>query len=301
MQGLSRVVVTSLVAVCLLHTAAASAQRHRAPHAAAPTDAPSQVAPPDESLDQAARLIFESARAAFESADYETALARFQQAYTASPRPALLFNIASALDRLRRDDEALATFERYLAAAPDVDNRVEVETRVRLLRAAIDARAHAASGDASTVANPVEVAPPAADPVAPPPVVEHGIPTDEPGGLSAVPFFVSGGAAVVCGALGVWAGLSTLSLNHDYVAYGATPGATQEHAKQLFDDASSRQLLANIFLGGAAVFGVVTVVLSFLTDWGGTDAAASTPAQAANTPLLFLDAHGAVVGLDHRF
>ena len=298
MQGLSRVVATSLFAGCLVTASAASAQRHQTPHVSAP--AAPQDATPSESLDQAARLIFESARAAYASADYETALARFQQAYTASPRPGLLFNIASTLDRLRRDDEALATFERYLAAAPEVPNRVEVETRVRLLRAAIDARAHAPTVDAAAVANPVAVTPPVADPVASRPIVEQGTGVDEGGGLSAVPFFVAGGAAVVCGALGLWAGLSTLSLNDDYVAYGATPGATQEHAKQLFDDASSRQLLANVFLGGAAVFGVVAVVLSLLTDWGG-DAAASTPAHAANTPLLFLDAHGGVVGINHHF
>ena len=203
-----------------------------------------------DSLDLAARLLFESAREAFDAGDYATAHARFEQAYAASPRPALLFNIATSLDRLRRDDEALAAFERYLAADPSIVNRTAIEARVRSLREAIDAREEA---ERARLARSQ--------------VVE---PDDDAGGLSPVLFVGAGGLAVVSGVLAIWAGVSTMSLNDDYELYVASPGASREQGKLLFDDASSRQLLTNVFLGGALLFGAAAAVLFFFTDWDGS-------------------------------
>jgi tetratricopeptide (TPR) repeat protein len=87
--------------------------------------------------DQAARWLFNSAREAFEAGDYETALQRFQQSYQLSSRPALLYNIGTTLDRLRRDADALAAFEQYLELVPESPNRGEIEARVTVLRAAV--------------------------------------------------------------------------------------------------------------------------------------------------------------------
>jgi len=92
-----------------------------------------------------ARQVFEEARAAFAAADYEVALARFREAYELSARAELLYNVGLAADRLRRDEEALEAFERYLREMPEAQNRHEVERRVELLRAAIADRA--AGGD----------------------------------------------------------------------------------------------------------------------------------------------------------
>jgi tetratricopeptide (TPR) repeat protein len=90
--------------------------------------------------DQAARLLFQSAREAFAVGEYERALSGFQQAYDLSRRPALLYNIGTTLDRLRRDDEALAIFEQFLREDPETPNRAEIESRVAQLRAGIQAR-----------------------------------------------------------------------------------------------------------------------------------------------------------------
>lgn len=284
------------------------AQRHTAADAGVPATTPPPVAPqtpptpaPDP-LDQAARLIFESAREAFANGDYPVALTRFRQAYEASARPAMLFNIATTLDRLRQDEEACATFERYLAADRDIPNRAEIEARVRSLHAVLTARSQTPTGQpapsGSTTADVhADVAPPPATPLR----AGDGE-VDASGGTSPALFLAAGGLTVAAGALAVWAGLSTVSLNDDYEAYTASPGATKAQAKLLFDDASSRQLLANTFIVGAAVFGVASVVLALLTDWDGSaEAEPSTAARATTTAAVSFDAHGGLVGLTHRF
>jgi tetratricopeptide (TPR) repeat protein len=317
MSGVNRSVAAMLAAV-VIHivvgsSARVEAQPRNAPGAGAPS-APQAGGTPPGSLDQAARLLFESARTAFGEGDYATALARFRQAYEASPRPGLLFNIATTLDRLRQDDEALATFERFLAADPNVANRTEIEARIRVLRAAIEQRDQAAAAERERIAQQErEAAERAARETAEREAREAagrersgsgsgptpGPARDEGGGTSPVLFFVAGGLTVVAGGLSVWAGLDTLSLNDDYETYSAAPGALQADAKALYDEAASRQLLTNLFLGGTALFGVATAVLLFLTDWGGD---AETPATAVTTlPTLTLDANGGVAGFVHRF
>lgn len=277
-----RLIAGAAVAGLLLIASASHAQRRAPRGAAVAPEAQAQAGATPASLDEAARLLFESARAAFDSGDYATALERFKQAYAASPRPALLYNIGTSADRLRRDDEALAAFEQYLAADPGVDNRAQIEARIRSLRAAIEAREHAQQ--------PAGAADEGAD-------AER----DRDGaGLSPALFFASAGVGAVSGALAIWAGVTTLSLDDDYEAYARSPGATMERARELFDDASSRQLLANVFLLGAAVFGVGAAVLFFLTDWGSDDTSPRA-ARASTTPTIAIDAHGAVAGFSQRF
>ncbi len=96
-----------------------------------------QDAPAPDLSDEEARNLFEAGRSAFIDGRFEAALGHFQGAYELSERPVLLFNIASCLDRLRRDAEAVDYFERYLEAIPDAENRTEVEGRLRILRAEI--------------------------------------------------------------------------------------------------------------------------------------------------------------------
>ena len=64
-----------------------AAEREAAEREAGEPEASSQAPRYDENLDQAARLTFQTAREAFSQGDYETALSRFEQAYSLSPRP----------------------------------------------------------------------------------------------------------------------------------------------------------------------------------------------------------------------
>lgn len=87
--------------------------------------------------DAAAREYFNAGRAAFDQADYESALMYFRHAYRTSGREALLYNIGIAADRLQRDKEALEAFEQYLDNAEKPPRETEVRTRIEALKKSI--------------------------------------------------------------------------------------------------------------------------------------------------------------------
>jgi len=87
--------------------------------------------------DAAAREYFKAGRAAFDQADYESALTYFRHAYRTSGREALLYNIGIAADRLQRDKEALEAFEQYLERAEKPPRETEVRTRIEALKKSI--------------------------------------------------------------------------------------------------------------------------------------------------------------------
>jgi tetratricopeptide (TPR) repeat protein len=100
-----------------------------------------QPAQSDQELsDTEARALFSAAVAAYDAGRYDDALDSFERAYRRSGRAELLFNVGQCYDRLRRDEEAVEAFERFLAAMPNAENRGQVEARVRALREAIARR-----------------------------------------------------------------------------------------------------------------------------------------------------------------
>jgi tetratricopeptide (TPR) repeat protein len=90
-------------------------------------------AQPPADPDDRARLLFESGRDAYELGRYDDAYEYFARAYDLSGHPELLFNMGSALDRARRDREAIQAYETYLRTTPDPENRVRVEQRLDVL------------------------------------------------------------------------------------------------------------------------------------------------------------------------
>ena len=88
--------------------------------------------------DEEARALYQAGRVAFDDGRFEDALGYFERAHELSGRPQLLYNIASAADRLRQNAVALEHFEAYLEALPDADNRRSVEARIALLRDALE-------------------------------------------------------------------------------------------------------------------------------------------------------------------
>ncbi len=98
------------------------------------TDAEQQGA---EALGQQARALFLRGREAYFRGDFEAALKQFRAAYELAegrPRVFMLVNIAEALDRLGRENEALRYYEQYLELAPDGPNAGMARSRVRVLR-----------------------------------------------------------------------------------------------------------------------------------------------------------------------
>jgi hypothetical protein len=87
--------------------------------------------------DERALQLYQSGETAFGEGHFEAALVLFEQAYTLSRRPGLLYNMAICADRLRRDDDAIRWFEGYLAETPsEAPNRVDAAQRHDALVAA---------------------------------------------------------------------------------------------------------------------------------------------------------------------
>ena len=106
--------------------------------AAAPASAlaagPEPVSPEDE---ERARELFENGRLLFKEGHYEEAILAWQASWDTTQHPLLLYNIASALERLERWEEARDTLNRYRAYAP-ADEREALETRIFALERRIE-------------------------------------------------------------------------------------------------------------------------------------------------------------------
>lgn len=233
----------------------------------------------DAELDEAARITFQRASAAFDEGDYETALARFRQAYELSPRPQLLYNIAATLDRLRRDDEARAALIAFLEASPDTPDRVEIEARIRVLDGIIEQREsqerqvreaeEQRQADEARRAAEAE----AAEEERRRREAEEAEASSSSGLHPAIAISV-GGAALVAGGLIVWSGLNASSRNDTYTDYANSAprgDASLAEGQRLFDETRSAERRTNALIGVAAGLGVVAGVLFIFTDFGGGD------------------------------
>lgn len=125
----------ALLAFVLLTPASLSAQ-------AAPEEADASGAEPADAggVDEEARSVFRAGETAFNGARYADALAHFRRAHELSGRPELLYNIGVAADRLRRDEEALAAFEQFVAEVADHPRLRDAHARIEVLRAQIAGR-----------------------------------------------------------------------------------------------------------------------------------------------------------------
>ena len=90
-----------------------------------------------------ARKAFAAGTRAYSAGDFEKALGSFRQAYRLTGSPDLLYNIATVSDRMRLDEEALEAYQGYLRARPKSADREHVESRIAVLRLAIEERRRA--------------------------------------------------------------------------------------------------------------------------------------------------------------
>lgn len=114
---------------------------------------------PDAADDKEARDLFQIGKEAFDEGRFERALKYFQDAYDLSHRAALLSNIGTALDRLRRDQEAVDTYKKYLEQVPQAQNRRLIEERIRIIESAL-ARSKPAPDEPVASPEPAQPAPP---------------------------------------------------------------------------------------------------------------------------------------------
>jgi tetratricopeptide (TPR) repeat protein len=194
--------------------------------------------------------------ARYAEGDYEGARQRFEEAYRLSGRPALLFNIANALERMGRYEEALFHLRRYAASAP-AELRERIDKRIAYLEERI-ARGEPAPGAGSASAqqaaasdglNPQADAGPSPTPEPPP--VDHTLRT------------VGYGLAGV-GVAGLVVG-TVFALNFDSAKKDASGQCTSSEGSTLCPEAArdalarqdDRSLWADVTLGaGALLLGV---------------------------------------------
>jgi len=91
------------------------------------------VASADARQDQAARDAFKVGRAAYETGDYQLAYDKFKESVQLSHEPALLYNIASALQGLKRPHEAAEALRSFLRLQPNDPDKPKIEQRIATL------------------------------------------------------------------------------------------------------------------------------------------------------------------------
>src|SRR5690349_19002839 len=84
--------------------------------AAAPVLAQPRRGQPEDTGTTEARRHFETGAALFQARNYDGALAEFEESYRIRAVPVVLFNIAQTLKLLERYEEAIETYQRYLAS-----------------------------------------------------------------------------------------------------------------------------------------------------------------------------------------
>lgn len=83
-------------------------------------------------LDKAKQLYTEGKRA-YEQNDYQKAYDAFKESYLLSHEPALLYNVSSALQGLRRPHDAAEALRSFLRLLSDDPDRAAIEERIRAL------------------------------------------------------------------------------------------------------------------------------------------------------------------------
>jgi len=194
-----------------------------------------------------AKKAFAKGTRAYSAGDFGTALSSFKRAYQLTGSPDLLYNIATVSDRMRLDEDALDAYEGYLRARPETSDREHVESRLQVLRAAIDERRRAeieAEIEARQAA--IEAA---ARVKAERPLTEHVDPGPGPWITIGV-----GSASVAAGA--VLFGLGQRDQNQ---VENAEPGSSYSSVEGMADRAPKRTKagIALMAIGGAGVVGGV--------------------------------------------
>jgi tetratricopeptide (TPR) repeat protein len=80
--------------------------------------------------EQRARQIYTEGEKAYQANDYQKAYDDFKQAYILSQQPALLYDVASALQGLGRPHEAAEALRTYLKQVPSDPDRPAIEKRI---------------------------------------------------------------------------------------------------------------------------------------------------------------------------
>jgi tetratricopeptide (TPR) repeat protein len=116
--------------------------------------------------EQQAREAFERGRIHYENGEFAKASVAFEEAYQLSGRPGLLYNLYLAYRDANEPEKAAEALRAYLAKVEVVENRPQLEARLRALDEGIAQRKAAQAAEAAQRAQTPE---PSAPPPPPPP------------------------------------------------------------------------------------------------------------------------------------
>jgi len=254
--------------------------------------------------DERARELYLRGDRLYAEGSYDEAIVALKEAYELSHRPALLFNIANAYERLGRYEEALLYLNQYAPSAPDHQQHIVLK-RIRALELRAEEQQRrqgtapppAPSGRASSGnpsqgnASPGNVSGDA-PPFAPSPAASPEVDSTK---RQALLGYAIGGAGLVAIGVGTVFGVSASSLRSDAEEQCVNNGDAllcPASARDSLSDASSRAIVADIAWGlGLAAVGVGVYLVLDADGESGTSTALRTTATAG----------GAGVSLVHSF
>lgn len=129
------------VAVCLyghLSSGALPAQAQAKPSQAKP--AAEQAKPAGSTTEAQAREAFERGRIHYDNGDFPRAAAAFEEAYKLSGREGLLYNLYLSYRDANEDEKAAEALRAYLTKVEVIENRAQLEARLKALDAGIAQR-----------------------------------------------------------------------------------------------------------------------------------------------------------------
>ena len=234
--------------------------------------------------DERARELYLRGDRLYAEGSYDEAVVAFEKAYELSRRPALLYDMANALERLGRYEEALRRLQDYVPYAPE-QQRSTVLKRIRSLEARAEEQRRREGGASPAASSPAATLPAATSPPLGPPPGEPAPtppPAYEPAPSPPILGYAIGGAGIASLGLGVIFGISASSARSDAEAQCVNDGSGTYCPKAVADllsDADSRALVADIALGlGLAAVGVGAYLVLTHDPEAGTSTELSTTA-----------------------
>src|SRR5689334_9160391 len=94
-------------------------------------------APQPTEAEVEAKKLFDDGNTSFRLGEYDAAIDAYKKGFRLVPRPIFLYNIAQAHRLAGRLKEAVTFYKSYVNAAPDADDRAEVDARIAELEATI--------------------------------------------------------------------------------------------------------------------------------------------------------------------
>lgn len=218
-----------------------------------PGDAPENEGEPTPTDLERAKQLFDNGKTLFEEGNYEDAVRAWQQSYGLSEKPVLLFNIASAAERMGDFDAALEALNTYRAFAKP-EERESLQRRMRNLERSRDEQEEARKAEPS---EEVETPAPTSVVPAPQPVEPRRRGTGQR---------VAGGVLIGLGAVGLGSG-AVLGVLSNQQRAKATESCLDSklclaEAKPALDSSRSLGLGADVsLLAGIVSAGVGTVLV----------------------------------------